>query len=566
MRKLFIVLTYLLISTGALTQNKIEHLQRSTNFPNVLKVKNNQLFRTQLCGVDTVYYTDAKSTNQAIKVAFTTGSSATGYVVAYAQKFVGSSNVTVNGFKWFGRSNDPLLASNPIINVVCEMYDVGANGLPIGAALASGIVIVDTSSNNIEHNVVFASPVTTSNDYILVVKNNQADQLFIYSNDETNNDGQDEYLSGVYYEPLGSWRKSEDVFGFGNFDMLYYPFVQYSVTAAFSPPALSCQNGISTFTNTSSNHFTNRMLNVDKYNGAAIQHDWVYGDGNTSNNQTTGSNIFSNAGVYNQTLTSTINGWTMTCTDIAVSVLTVDPQPSAPISSSPSAVCEFDTLADLIVSGGGVGAIYTWYSNAGLSTQVGMGTPYTSNVHQVDTLYVTVTENGCESLGTVVPLDFDSNAVPVYSFTNQGAGVFDFNSPLAASYAWDFDDGDTDNIQSPSHTFTSSGPFNVCLDVVYGNGCTNQYCESMVMTGEEEFESESKIFVYPIPSEGIFSISTELNKSLLANIYSIEGKVVFNTPFYGNITIDITYFPSGTYFLEIMDQETLISRKKLLKY
>ena len=265
--KYLFTLTYVFIGVGLFAQSAISTYKSDIKLPDVIKPYNN-INKSQSCITDTVYYTNAKASSQATKIAFKTGNTSTGFVEAYAQYFGSASNITVNGFRWYGKSNDPNHTSNPVVNAICEMYDVDANGLPTGAPLASETLAVDTSSANIQHDVIFTTPVTTSNAYSIVVKNNQADQLFVLSNDEQANDGANEGLCAVYYEPLGQWRKAINLFGNGDFDMLFCPFVDYTISALFTTPSSGCQNVSSTFSNTSSNHFSSRFYNVDKFNNS----------------------------------------------------------------------------------------------------------------------------------------------------------------------------------------------------------------------------------------------------------------------------------------------------------
>ena len=558
----------ILIANSFFAQNNVQHLDVAQELPNVLRY--NKLYnqnKVQGCSVDTIYYTDAKSSSQATKVAYTTGSSTTGFVIGYSQLFEGSTNVTVHGFKWYGKSYDPSQTSNPSISVVCEMYNAGTDGLPTGSALASETVSVDTNSNNIEHDIVFTTPITTSNNYVIVVKNNQADQLFIMSNDEMANDGAGESLSGVFYEPLGQWRKSDQVFGFGDFDILVLPFIEYSITAGFTTPSFGCQNIASSFTNTSSNHFTNTTLNADAFNGASIQHDWTYGDGNTDNDLTIGNNSYAIAGTYNIALVSTITGWTMTCTDATANSFLVTPEPATPTSVAPAQVCEYTAIGDLTANGGALGATYSWYDDSGMTTLLGTGSPFTSGINLTDTVYVAITENGCEGPAFELPIAFDTNAIPVFMPVSQGNGTIDFTgAPTAVSYAWVFDDGNTSTFQSPTNLYATDGPFNVCLDVVYANSCTNQYCETVSMVGVKENLFDSMIHSFPNPTDGVLNINFDYHpNNTRIVLYDAYGKYILRVLAQEKNTVSLENLASGIYILSIEENGKMITRKKVIR-
>lgn len=57
------------------------------------------------------------------------------------------------------------------------------------------------------------------------------------------------------------------------------------------------------------------------------------------------------------------------------------------------------------------------------------------------------------------------------------------NNPIAASYAWDFGDGNTSTQSHPNHPYASAGTYNVCLIIDDGNGCKDTSCQSVVVTG-----------------------------------------------------------------------------------
>lgn len=563
MKYLFILMS-LFFCFSVYAQNKLSLPGVNAEFPNVLK-PHHGINKSQACGTDTVYYTDAKASSQSTKIAFKTGSTSTGFVEAYSQYFGAATNITVNGFRWFGKSNDPNHTSNPVVNVVCEMYDVDANGLPTGAPLASETLAVDTSSINIQHDIVFTSPITTSNPYVIVVKNNQIDQLFVLSNDEQAHDGANEGLCGVYYEPLGQWRKAVNLFGNGDFDMLFYPFVDYTINASFTTPASGCQNVSSTFTNNSSNHYNSKFYNVDKFNGNPLQHNWNYGDGNTSTNQLNGSNAYATASTYTITLTSTINGWTMNCTDTYSTTFQVYPTPVAPTSTPPSPVCEYTAIGNLTASGGA--GTYTWYDDS-IFNLLGTGSPYNSTINLPDTVYVTNTENGCESAGTPVILNFLSNPIPAFTTSDIGGGTFNFTgAPSATTYAWDFGDGNIDSIQSPSNTYSGTGSFTACLNVTYSNGCQNQDCSTITITGVEENEM-TPFTVYPNPADNIIyinfeSIQTTQNKIYIFN--TIGELMDSKTSFAQRIELDLSKYSSGIYLVKVVDGNNRFKTIKITK-
>ncbi|MEM9022292.1 MAG: T9SS type A sorting domain-containing protein, partial [Bacteroidota bacterium] len=98
----------------------------------------------------------------------------------------------------------------------------------------------------------------------------------------------------------------------------------------------------------------------------------------------------STAGSFTYFVTQTING----CEGPAdTATLTIQAAPAAPFTSD-TAACENDTIPGLIATGSNL----TWYSDAGLNTTAGVGSPFLTGDTAAGTFtyYVTQTVNGCE--------------------------------------------------------------------------------------------------------------------------------------------------------------------------
>lgn len=51
------------------------------------------------------------------------------------------------------------------------------------------------------------------------------------------------------------------------------------------------------------------------------------------------------------------------------------------------------------------------------------------------------------------------------------------NNPVI-SWNWDFGDGSSSTLQNPSHIYSSSGNYNICLSITDAEGCVSNYCET----------------------------------------------------------------------------------------
>lgn len=522
--------------------------------------------RTTNCAVDTVYYTAAKTTTQKIKILYKDGT----YASSYGQRFSCGQSIDIIGFKWYGYSHDPSGLTNPIINVDCSIYNV-SGGLPTGAPLATTTIVVDSNSANAERNITFATPVTVTSSYAVVVTNSQPEYLYVLSNDENVMDGAGEGLSFCYYEPGSDWFKNLTLWGLGDFDLLFHPIVDYTINTDFDMPAgnQACVGDAITFTNNSSWVLYSKFYSSAVQSGGSPSWHWDYGDGNTDNYQEHGTNMYASSGTYNITLSDTIFGWTMMCEESLTQTIDVYDIPAAPVSIPPAAVCEGTLAPDLTATG--TGGTLTWYSNAGLTNVMGTGTPFASGLTGPApsvNVYVTETVNGCESPSTTVAVSFLTNASPTFTPVNTGGASYDFTgAPVATSYAWDFGDGvGTSIIQTPSYTYATGGTYTVCLDVIYSNGCVNQYCDVVTIVGQAEYGLSKLVDVYPNPTEDGFYIESDQLEHTDLIVYDVIGNIVLSVQLNEaqRTYIDTKELSAGTYILAIRTMQGLATKKLIV--
>ncbi len=100
---------------------------------------------------------------------------------------------------------------------------------------------------------------------------------------------------------------------------------------------------------------------------------------------------------------------------------------------------------------------------------------FANNVDCGDTLtevnYITVLPRPTADFS----IDHDEDCQPGIPF------VFTDNSTGAVSWDWDFGDGTTSTQQNPSHTYNIFGEFTVCLTITNAQGCTNTFCDTILI-------------------------------------------------------------------------------------
>jgi gliding motility-associated-like protein len=202
-------------------------------------------------------------------------------------------------------------------------------------------------------------------------------------------------------------------------------------------------------------------------------------------------------GIYRLRVDVTDINFTTACDSLT---LVVNPNPVASITNTDTIVCAGESMQlNTSISGGsGNYDIYQWTGQTDPLSAADIGNPFFSTLIKGNYfLRFTVVDNkGCRAADSIniisdVPVaDFISDAVPACSpltvnFFNQSAD--------AGSYVWDFGDGDSSSIESPTHQFrnvsTSVNYYNVRLTAYSEYGCSHT--------------SNEYVTVYPNPETSI---------------------------------------------------------------
>ena len=202
---------------------------------------------------------------------------------------------------------------------------------------------------------------------------------------------------------------------------------------------------------------------------------WNFGDGTGSNNQNH-SHQYLQAGTYNVNLIATSDKG---CVGIASSTTTIYDMPQADFSSSSSCEGASTNFADLSTIPSG--AISSWSWNLGDGNTENGNAPshtYTTPGNYNVSLVVT-SASGCKdslqrtiSVYPVPVANFAASNVCIGNTTN----FFDQSQVLGGSpftYAWNFGDGTTSSLGTPSHLYATAGTFPVLLTVTTPFGCSN---------------------------------------------------------------------------------------------
>ncbi len=242
--------------------------------------------------------------------------------------------------------------------------------------------------------------------------------------------------------------------------------------------------GLTSFETTGCSAISTRFL--DQSFGATAW-TWDFGDGNVSTLQNP-SNVFSNIGSYNVTLTVS-NG---ICVDDSAITIDVYSSPTAAFTRDSACATEtihFTDYSYITNSGTSIIDQWTWDFGDGSSIVYDVNPTYEYPNGGIFVASLVVTTNfGCSD--TIVDtvnifpkpkaqfiMDPDSATIlnPVISFTDEsiGGGINQWN--------WSFGDNDSSLIQHPVHEYVDTGTYNILLIVKDTNNCLDIASENLII-------------------------------------------------------------------------------------
>ncbi|MBN2727864.1 MAG: M4 family metallopeptidase [Bacteroidales bacterium] len=179
----------------------------------------------------------------------------------------------------------------------------------------------------------------------------------------------------------------------------------------------------------------------------------------------------------------------------------------------------------------------------------------------------------CTSARTAVAATIDPSPTALFSAIETGYNV-DFTdlSSNVDSWHWDFGDGDTSNLQNPSHLYTAPASYIVTL-TSYNECGSNQHAETLniMNVGIEETENIA-IELYPNPSNGFINVAfmSEANTQYNLVIHNALGQKIFSEALNGNGQIivlekDFSSFATGMYYLMMQSEKESVVKTFSIK-
>lgn len=216
---------------------------------------------------------------------------------------------------------------------------------------------------------------------------------------------------------------------------------------------------------------------TDQSTGNVTSWNWTFGNGNISTLQNPVA-IYTIPGTYTVTLLVSNGAQNSQSSQI----ITVFANPIANFSATPINGCPPLNVVFQDLSTPGSGAINQWIWNFGDGNSGNIQSPsHTYNLSGNYTVTLQIKDQNNCSADTFISNYIQVKPAPIINFsvnetfscepplnvtfTNNSTGT----QPL--TYSWDFGDGTTSNLQSPSHLFNNIGNFDISLSVTDVNNC-----------------------------------------------------------------------------------------------
>ena len=349
-----------------------------------------------------------------------------------------------------------------------------------------------------------------------------------------------------------------------------------TITITIPPP---CIAGFSHASNEDSAFFRNLASNYTHLN-------YDFGDGNTSSNENP-THIYASSGTYivSQTVIDSINN----CSDTLYDSLL--------ISITPPCIAGFNYSinGDTVLfqnTASSFDSVHYSFGDGNFSNESNPVHAYQQSGKYEVIQYVFNNKINCiDSITNSISVTISFSCVAKYELaldTNNTNTLFLVNTSSKDNthqYFWDFGDGTTSNVRTPSHFFSNNQRYNICLTVSDSlQNCTSTYCDFVgldtngqilkangfhlkvidgAFIGIDEPNLISKLNIYPNPTSNNLTVDIQDNSPGIRFILmNGKGIQIENGIFEKRWNeMDLQNLSKGIYFLRLYtDEESIVKR------
>jgi len=203
---------------------------------------------------------------------------------------------------------------------------------------------------------------------------------------------------------------------------------------------------------------------------------WDFGDGTSSTLQNP-THIYSTAGNYDVSLTTSIGSNCMS-NKIVINAVEVFGKPNISFNSNATFSCDTPFVVDF--SDNTIGATsWNWNFGNGNTSNIQNPTEVFTSAGFYNVILSVIDNNSCTntlfSTNYIevdnISSDFDAQILSGCNPLNTTFNDLSITNYTITDWNWDFGDGNTSNIQNPNHLYSSSGYYDVSLQITNDLGC-----------------------------------------------------------------------------------------------
>ncbi len=224
-------------------------------------------------------------------------------------------------------------------------------------------------------------------------------------------------------------------------------------------------------------------------------------------------------------------------------------------------------------------AVFTW--DFGDNTTFTGSNPWMHTYSQPGTYYVLLTVNdstfNCSgTYGDSVTVGGPTSCGAYFTMVQDSFNLLEWYAYASVTgqapftYTWTFGDNSTSSLAYPTHNYSVSGQYTVCLSITDANGCNSSYCDSTsvhrIMSGQQmqylitdpaptgihEQTTITQLSVWPNPTSDFINASLGEDVDGVMRITDILGNVVMEQKVNGRqLHVDVNSLPAGYYNMSV---------------
>lgn len=297
------------------------------------------------------------------------------------------------------------------------------------------------------------------------------------------------------------------------------------------------------------------VIFTDATQGSAVTRVWDFGDGTTGSSSGSFIHNFPGPGSYVVCLTASNGcGTSNYCQTLVI----VCPFPTSSFTQTNS------NFAYSFTSTSNGALSWAWNFGDGTSSTLQNPTHTFTNNGSFNVCLVASNNCGFNSSCQLITVNCPTPGSNWTSQTMDLVANFANTTPTTPlSLIWSFGDGATSALQNPTHTYTNSGLYNVCLKST--NACgADSLCVplAIAVTGLEDF-NQTLFEIYPNPTNDFVQFTSPTNEEFKVDFYSIQGQLISSNTYEKGEKINLKNWSKGSYFV-VISNSIGTSKQRLL--